>query len=161
MTGGRTSAKRLRAIERRKQAWELRLAGHTYAEIGAELGVSSQRAHVYVTQVQAQTQQRCNEEAETLRALELERLDAVQMPLWDRVESGDLRAIDALLKIMDRRAKLLGLYAAPKAAVRVSETPAPCTGRNPRDMTSAERRAEIERLTAILGRHESSNSGST
>jgi len=41
--------------------------------------------------------------------LELERLDAMQAAIWDDAMNGHLGAIDRVLKIMERRAKLLGL----------------------------------------------------
>ena len=49
-----------------------------------------------------------------LRELESARLDALQLAAWAKVEQGDLHAIEIVLKIMDRRAKLLGLYPVTK-----------------------------------------------
>src|SRR5262249_27674484 len=51
------------------------------------------------------------EPADELRKLELERLDTLSRALWPTATTDppNLKAIDRLLKIMDRRAKLLGL----------------------------------------------------
>jgi hypothetical protein len=49
-----------------------------------------------------------------VRDLELQRLDALYLKAWEAVEEGDLPSIDRCLRIMERRAKLLGLDAAEK-----------------------------------------------
>jgi hypothetical protein len=46
-----------------------------------------------------------------LRDLELARLDALQALLWPKAENGDVRAINAVVRIVDKRCRLLGLYA--------------------------------------------------
>lgn len=43
------------------------------------------------------------------RALELARLDALQVGLWDRAEAGDVKAVLAVLRIIEQRSRLLGL----------------------------------------------------
>ena len=50
-----------------------------------------------------------------MRDLEAARLDAMLLPLWRRVQQGDERAVDRALKIMERRARLLGLDAPSKS----------------------------------------------
>ena len=49
------------------------------------------------------------EAVDTHRQLELARLDALQRVLWERVELCDIKAIETVLKIIDRRIRLLGL----------------------------------------------------
>ena len=49
------------------------------------------------------------EGAEELRKIELARLDALQVSLWDRAMAGDVDAVLAVLRIMDRRIRLLSL----------------------------------------------------
>jgi hypothetical protein len=51
----------------------------------------------------------CREQAQELRALEALRLDQMQAALWQQATDGDVRAIDRILRIMERRARLLGL----------------------------------------------------
>ena len=41
--------------------------------------------------------------------LEAERLDALQEGIWDKAVGGDSRAIEVTLKLLERRARLLGL----------------------------------------------------
>ena len=56
----------------------------------------------------------CLEEASKVRDLELQRLDALYLVAYAEVEDGNIPAIDRCLRIMERRAKLLGLDAAEK-----------------------------------------------
>jgi hypothetical protein len=59
----------------------------------------------------------CLEEASKVRDLELQRLDALYLVAYAEVEEGNVPAIDRCLRIMERRAKLLGLDAAEKVNV--------------------------------------------
>jgi len=59
----------------------------------------------------------CAEEAEAVRTLELERLDEILPKLIEGSKKGDWFAVDRLLKVMERRAKLLGLDAPEKRDV--------------------------------------------
>lgn len=100
------------AAERRRQALELRKAGVDFRTIADRLGYEGPSgAHKAVTTaLKALTA----EPAEELRTLELERLDAMLRSLWVRAtnaKGADLGAIDRVLKIMERRAKLAGLDA--------------------------------------------------
>jgi hypothetical protein len=49
------------------------------------------------------------EKAERPRDLEIRRLDALTVALAPGIQSGDVRAILAAVRVMERRAKLLGL----------------------------------------------------
>lgn len=118
------AAKALRALELRKQ-------GYQYAEIAAECGYAD-RATAYNT-VQRELTRSLGEAAESLRTLEVMRLDEMLAALWplavrhqeligedDDIETIKLKlrgpdkfAIDRVLTIMERRAKLLGLDVEP------------------------------------------------
>lgn len=43
------------------------------------------------------------------RILELQRLDALQVGLWDQALAGDVKAVNAVLRIIEQRSRLLGL----------------------------------------------------
>jgi predicted transcriptional regulator len=110
--------------ERAARAFALRKAGLSYRDIGAELGVS----HVIVYRdVQAAIKAFIDEAREhhtQIMAIEAARLDDLQRVMWEQAAMGDRRAVDTVLKIMERRAKLLGLDT-PVAtkAVNVTLTP--------------------------------------
>jgi hypothetical protein len=102
-------ANQLASHDRKLQALELRKAGATYQAIADQLGYRSvSGAHKAVTAALKAT---LREPADQLRELELTRLDAMLLPLWRRVQSGDEKAVDRALRIMERRARLLGLDA--------------------------------------------------
>jgi len=109
MSGGKLSARKLRTIQRENRAMELRLAGATYAKIGEALGVSHTAAHKIVARVVARMAEEDLDNVRKIRALEIARLDRLLLGIWQDARQGDLSAIDRALKIMDRRAKLLGL----------------------------------------------------
>jgi hypothetical protein len=110
----RSSARRVRAAERRTQALDLRKQGKTFAEIGRELGCSEQRAHAIVTGELQRLNTRRSEQAAEVARLELERLDALLAGVWPAAKEGEGPAIDRVLAIMARRAKLQGLDAPDK-----------------------------------------------
>lgn len=96
--------------ERRRQACELRLAGVGYAQIARQLGyASASGAHAAVQQGMKAAFEEPHGE---VRRLELERLDALLVGLWPKARRGDASAVDRVLRVMDRRARYLGLDAA-------------------------------------------------
>lgn len=103
----RTSPAKMTARERQHQAVELRKAGSSFDQIAQALGYSNRSAaYKAVTAVLARWDQ---ENTPELIALESARLDHMQRVLATRVLAGELDAIHATLRVMERRAKLLGL----------------------------------------------------
>ena len=103
--------KMVRGAERRKQAVVLRIAGATYQQIGDRIGVNKQRAYQLVKQALGETKRLTAESAEELKGIELERLDALCTAMWPDAMKGDEQKVDRVLRIMKRRAELLGLDA--------------------------------------------------
>ena len=91
---------------RRHQALELRLAGASYRQIAERLAVSLPVAWKHT---QAALKQALQEPAQEVRQLELLRLERLHMAHWPQALGGSGDATDRVLKIMDRRARLLGL----------------------------------------------------
>ena len=108
---------RERGMERRLQAYALRVQGKTFLQIGQALGVSESQAHRDVIDRLRQLATLEQAAAEELRALEVDRLDRLLDKLHDGIEAGDQRSIDSALKIATRRAALLGLDAPEKREV--------------------------------------------
>jgi hypothetical protein len=95
-------------LKRDSRVFELRVQGLTFEQIAQEVGFSGPSG---AWQAYKRIRERLIfEPLEELRQLELMRLDAVQHALWDRAIEGDLPAANCVLKIMDLRAKLVGLY---------------------------------------------------
>ena len=82
MAENTTASRRVQAAAREKAAFALRIAGATYAQIGAQLGVTGCAAHKMVKRVLERTRGETDAEAVELRRLETERLDALQVALW-------------------------------------------------------------------------------
>ena len=104
------------AAERKQRAVELRKLGFTYQKIADQLGVSVSAAHKMVMTALKELNEKTVEGAEELRRLELERLDEWLLRIAQEIKNGNvLGAIDRGVRIMDRRAKLLGLDAPQRA----------------------------------------------
>lgn len=96
------------AREREARALDLRSLGHSLDRIASELGYAhassaSKAIDRALTRIPM-------EAAKRLRDIELHALDIAQRSLADKIVHGHLGAIDRLIRIMDHRAKLLGLY---------------------------------------------------
>jgi hypothetical protein len=74
--------------------------------------MTRQNAHVLVKREHELLKVACQETAAELRQMELARLDEIQLKLWDK--RGDPRAADTLLRLFERRSKLMGLDAPVK-----------------------------------------------
>ena len=102
-----------------QRAYELRLSGKTFKEIAKELKYAD-ASGAY------QAYQRAREvvSLENLgewRLLELERLNVIQGALWDKAMEGNIPTINALLRVFDLRAKLIGLYSPEKHQIAYEE----------------------------------------
>jgi len=116
MSNDKTSRRFILAKEKASRAFRLRAEGWTYAEIAGQLGYqnpSSARKAL----LRALDSLLPIEEANEIRRLESARLDALHAKLWSSAMDGDMTAIAGVLRIMERRAKLLGLDA--PAGIRI------------------------------------------
>lgn len=108
----KTGERAISAAERQVEALKLRKAGLDFRRIAQQLGWAGPGpAHKAVTKALRDI---VREPAEELRTLEVERLDAMLLGIWSKASGGDTWAIDRALKIMERRAGLLGLDAPRK-----------------------------------------------
>lgn len=124
----RNSAK---SAEEAVRCFELRLDGLTFSAIGAEVGLAVSTVHA---RIEAHIAERVNPLADELRAIELDRLDRAIVRVFEvlakthvvvqngKVVTGAdgrplvddmpaLQAIDRLIRISERRCKMLGLDA--------------------------------------------------
>jgi orotate phosphoribosyltransferase-like protein len=100
--------------ERRIKAFELRKKGNNYREIAKVLGVSAPTILADVRAVLKELSKEQQKEAADYKALELDRLETLQVKMWELAVKGDQGAVDRVLRIQERRAKLLGLDAPVK-----------------------------------------------
>lgn len=141
----KSKAEQAQVAERRAQLIRLRRAGVPFDdERILSLGYSSPGA-ASKDMIRALKQRRDEQAAEVsvYRQQEGERLDALLEAVWDDALQGDLRAVDAALKIADRRAKLYGI----DTPVR-TEVSGPDGGAVPLGTGSL---AELNKLISIAG----------
>jgi DNA-binding CsgD family transcriptional regulator len=114
------SAIRIRAREREERALELRKAGATYKAIGDALGCHESTAYDAVKRGLDRLLERIHESVAEARALDLARIDRLTFALWPKASAGDAHAIDRVVRLMKRRAALLGLDAPTRIKGEIS-----------------------------------------
>jgi len=132
--------RKLTPEERKVEALNLRMAGHDYRTIAKELGVSIKTAYFDVQRTVVYLAQHERVLAENVRALELARLDSMQAYLWPAIARGDTFAIGAQLKLMERRAKMLGLDAPTVVEMNLHRPLRECTFEELMDLAQQLRR---------------------
>lgn len=100
--------------ERRVKALELRKDGKSYRAIAKLLGVDLRTAFDDVQAELRALREQATDAAEQVKDLELARCDEMTEALSSKVGKGDTQAIQANIRVMERRAKLLGIDAPTK-----------------------------------------------
>ena len=119
-----TAAVKIEQAQRARQVMQLRMAGASERTIASQLGLSPGGVHKIIARELATVRAETGEAAEEARKLELERLDQLQTALWPAAigvnattgtrTDPNLQAVDRVLRVMERRAQLLGLDFKPK-----------------------------------------------
>lgn len=92
---------------RQLEALELRRSGATYQAIADAVGyANASAAHKAVASAMRNA---FLQPAKELRELEADRLDLLQTAIWPAAIKGDLKAVDRAIRIVEARAKLMGL----------------------------------------------------
>jgi hypothetical protein len=106
----------MRKVERAAKCLAMRLQGFSLKDIGTaqDPPICPQRVHQIVSKALDDV---IVENVEQLRKMEQLRLDEVQAVFYERALNGDARALDKVLAIMQRRARLLGLDVQPNATL--------------------------------------------
>ncbi len=105
----RTGKDRLRGLALEEEVVKLRLAGLSFPTIARNLSCSVSGAHKACMRAIARRLEKIGETTEQVLQLELERLDVMLRVLWPKCLAGEAGAIDRALRIMERRARYLGL----------------------------------------------------
>lgn len=95
------------AAERRRRAVGMVLSGSTYQHVADTLGYAN-RGTVHRIVKNALSAHEAEDLAHA-RALECDRLDALQAGVWDAALAGDITAVNTVLRIIERRCQILGL----------------------------------------------------
>ena len=112
-----TNERTIKAQENRRKAVELRRMGKTYQQIAQLLGMAKSSVHKAVTRALMDVQSEIDSDAKLVLAQEMDRLDNLQYGYWMQAIKGDVPSGGQILKIMERRARLLGLDKPDKTAL--------------------------------------------
>jgi len=104
-------------LDREVKIIELRRAGMTWERIGKEVGYAG--ASGAYKAYQRAAERTIRPKLEELRDVELDRLDRMQLGVWEKAKNGDYKAIQTVLAILDRRTRILGLDAPTKIQAEV------------------------------------------
>jgi len=114
----KTSPRRINETEKARKALSLRRSGLDFDAIAKKVGYTNRSgAWKAVCRLLEERARETAADADHIRAVEIERLDALLLAIWGEATRGDPALIDRVLRIMDRRAKLLGLDAPTKQEV--------------------------------------------
>lgn len=94
-------------------------AGRTLSTVANELGLSHGTAHNWYTEALRETWEESAGDREAVLGAELTKLAIAERALMPKVLIGDPRSIDVYLRVMDRRARYLGLDQPAKVRVEV------------------------------------------
>lgn len=104
--------------ERRTKAIQMRIAKVDYQTIADKLGYSSRGAACQdITRAFERHRAEEGRNIEIMRDQEIAGLDRAQAAIWSKVVAGDLHAIDAYIRIVARRSRILGLDAIQEVKV--------------------------------------------
>lgn len=103
----RTSPARIEIEAKQARVLEMRKGGATFPEIAEAEGYASPSGAYEACK--AAMERTLREPADELRELELTRLDTMQAVAWENMLAGDMDAMAMVLRISERRARLLGL----------------------------------------------------
>lgn len=109
-----------RQLARQAQVFELYVSGKTLIKIARELGIGS--LHTVIADIRAESELRAAENAKTREsdtALQLARLDNLYNEATGRFDLQGTSALPTAAKVLEMRAKLLGLDAPTKVEVGI------------------------------------------
>jgi hypothetical protein len=126
-TGGKGSQRKVELAERRVIALELRKQGGTYRQIAEQIKqvtdddgnlrwpkYSEAQAHRDVMNVLKALNEKAQQEAEHIKGLEIERIDALWSSYFPKAMNGDYASFDRCMALMDKRARYQSIPEAPQ-----------------------------------------------
>jgi len=143
MSRSKTSKERMTAAERRPKVVSMRKAGYGQREIADQLGIAVSTVCKDLQFALEEYGAATAREVSEMRALDNARIEEMIKAIWLKAKSGQVTAIDRVVKLLERRAKLNGLDGVVKVA------PTDPTGENPyRGYTDAELMREIAAIAS-------------
>src|SRR5690606_22498535 len=112
--GAKQKAKELEIEVRRAKLAKPKLGGISVRQSAQELGCSGGTVYSDLEAALARTADTADEHSRMERHVSLGRCEAALRAIWPRICRGDVEAINAFVRLDQRRAKLLGLDAPTK-----------------------------------------------
>ena len=135
-------------VDKEIKVLELRRAGLTWQRIAEETGYATHvGAYAAYKRAIKRTQQ---QPADELREQELDRIDRLQLALWPKAMKGDNASINTIVRLMERRARLLGL----DTAIKIQQDITTWTGDESIDRA-------VRDLAALLTANDANSSGAS
>jgi hypothetical protein len=97
--------------QRRTRVAERLLAGLSIRQVASEIGSSKATVQRDASHIREQWREEYLTDADEHIRQDLKRIDTALSAIWDGVQDGKYGAIDRMIKLLDQRAKYLGLYA--------------------------------------------------
>lgn len=103
-----------------EEALKYRMMGYSFSKIAATMDLPMGTVAKYIYKALKQSRERGEKLADELITMELQRLDLLIEATLPKAIDGDLKAVDAVLKVLDRRYDLLGIGS--KESIKETET---------------------------------------
>lgn len=133
-------------LDRENTVFKLRAAGMNWTMIGEQVGYAD---HTGAIAAYRRAMQRYQEPArDEARTAEIDRIDRLQMAAWQKAMKGDLDAIRTVLKCIDARCRIMGIY----EAVKIDQTITLWEGGDTIDKA-------IKELTELLSANDNNSQG--
>ena len=108
------------ATEKRELVISLRRRGLSYPQIEKETGIPKSTAYDCVKKYLDEINKECRDSVQQQREIDLERLERMLDALEGKILDGNERAMETYIKIMKRKAAMLGMDEPQKSSVDVS-----------------------------------------
>ena len=116
MPKGHTNSDNIESASTAIKALEMRKAGASYQQIANTLGISKTMAHKHVKKALAELSKQNQQLAQTYRAMQVARLEALLAGIYTKATKGDLGAVEKARRVIDSISNLVGANAPQKIA---------------------------------------------
>lgn len=97
-----------------EEAFQLRVQGLSFAQIGEQLGIAAKTANLWVREAVKEHQWAAEEAAMEHRQAAIERNQALIKTLYEKAKDGDYASVDRMLRVQEQTLALVGANAPTK-----------------------------------------------
>jgi hypothetical protein len=144
-----TAESKAKTAKLKAQILEFKQLGLSFRAIASKLNCSVGNVHKHYTNMLKELQAENLKQAESYQFLQLQRLEALILPLHVKANKGDVSAAMALVRVYDSITKLVGADAPTKIAPTTPDGKSPY---DPMAMSAEERAKRIAELEKKMGK---------